>query len=102
MVKTGYVNDGSQNIKRIDENGNVKRVIARFFGLEGTLESNLSVIEKIAGLICPNSNNRNYTQGVMELGAIICKPKKPDCAQCIISKNCIAFNSYKTSLIFAM
>ena len=35
----------------------------------------------------------------MELGAIICKPMKPDCSQCIISKHCIAFNSYKTDSI---
>ena len=87
------------NKKAVAIDGNVKRVIARFFGLKGTLESNLNDIEKIAGLICPNSNNRNYTQGVMELGAIICKPKKPDCAQCIISKHCIAFSSYKTDSI---
>ena len=87
------------NKKAVAIDGNVKRVIARFFGLKGTLESNLNDIEKIAGLICPNSNNRNYTQGVMELGAIICKPKKPDCAQCVISKHCIAFSSYKTDSI---
>ena len=87
------------NKKAVAIDGNVKRVIARFFGLEGTLESNLNTIQKIADLICPNSNNRNYTQGVMELGAIICKPIKPACSQCIISKHCIAFNSYKADSI---
>ena len=87
------------NKKAVAIDGNVKRVIARFFGLEGTLESNINTIQKIADLICPNLNNRNYTQGVMELGAIICKPMKPDCSQCIISKHCIAFNSYKTDSI---
>jgi len=87
------------NKKAVAIDGNVKRVIARFFGLEGTLESNLNTIQKIADLICPNLNNRNYTQGVMEFGAIICKPMKPDCSQCIISKHCIAFISYKTDSI---
>jgi A/G-specific adenine glycosylase len=87
------------NKKAVAIDGNVKRVIARFFGLEGTLESNLDTIQKIADLICPSLNNRNYTQGVMELGAIICKPMKPDCSQCIISKHCIAFSSYKTDSI---
>ena len=84
------------NKKAVAIDGNVKRVIARFFGLEGVLEKNLSTIYKFAEAICPNSNNRNYTQGVMELGATICKPKKPDCPQCVISKHCIAYNSHRT------
>ena len=87
------------NKKAVAIDGNVKRVIARFYGLEGSLEENLKTIQKIAYSICPNSNNRNYTQGVMELGAIICKPKKPDCSKCIISKRCAAYNSYKTHFI---
>ena len=87
------------NKKAIAIDGNVKRVIARFFGLEGTLDKNFKIINKIAYSICPNSNNRNFTQGIMELGAIICKPKKPDCFQCVISKHCAAYNSYKTLTI---
>ena len=87
------------NKRAVAIDGNVKRVIARFFGLEGTLESNLDTIIKIANLICPNSNNRNYTQGVMELGAIVCKSKKPDCSQCMVSNHCVAFNSNKIDFI---
>ena len=87
------------NKRAVAIDGNVKRVIARFFGLEGTLESNLDTIIKIANLICPNSNNRNYTQGVMELGAIVCKSKKPDCSQCMVSNHCVAFNSNKIDSI---
>ena len=87
------------NKRAVAIDGNVKRVIARFFGLEGTLESNLDTIIKIANLICPNSNNRNYTQGVMELGAIVCKSKKPNCSQCIVSNHCVAFNSNKIDSI---
>tara|TARA_B100000965_G_scaffold96190_1_gene78527 strand:- start:1348 stop:2448 length:1101 start_codon:yes stop_codon:yes gene_type:complete len=84
------------NKKAVAVDGNVKRVIARFFGLEGALEENLITISKFAETMCPESNHRNYTQGVMELGATICKPKKPDCCNCVISKHCIAYKSHKT------
>ena len=87
------------NKKAVAIDGNVKRVIARYNGLEGTLDFNFNSIKRIANLICPDSNHRNYTQGIMELGALICKPKKPDCINCVISSNCIAFNNDKTDSI---
>jgi len=89
----------AHNKKAVAIDGNVKRVIARYNGLEGTLDFNFNSIKRIANLICPDSNHRNYTQGIMELGALICKPKKPDCINCVISSNCIAFNNDKTDSI---
>ena len=77
--------------KAVAIDGNVKRVISRFFGLKGTLDKNINEIKELSYLVCSDSNNRNYTQGVMEFGAIVCKPKKPLCTECIISKKCTAF-----------
>ena len=38
-----------------------------------------------------SSRASDYAQALMELGAIICKPKNPECAACPISKNCKSF-----------
>ncbi|MDC3163275.1 hypothetical protein OA537_00705, partial [Pelagibacteraceae bacterium] len=46
------------NQKASAVDGNVKRVIARFYGLTGTLDENKKKIDEIANRICPNKNNR--------------------------------------------
>ena len=72
--------------------GNVKRVITRLIkqDLDSLKESELwSLSENLV-----NQNNCfAYTQGIMDLGATICTPKKPKCNQCPLNKNCLsAFN----------
>jgi len=76
--------------------GNVKRVLTRYLGFEGDLAS--SRIEKelwaIAQTLLPQrqvaASMPHYTQGVMDLGATVCSPKKPQCTQCPLSHNCVA------------
>ena len=80
------------NKKASAVDGNVKRVIARFYGLTGTLDENKKRIDEIANRICPNKNNRDYTQAIMEIGALVCKAKKINCDVCCISQKCTAYN----------
>ena len=54
--------------------GNIKRVISRYLGFLGTLEDNKSIIEEAANTLSVKKNNEYYSQGMMELGALICKP----------------------------
>ena len=76
--------------------GNVKRVLTRYLGFDGDLAS--SRIEKelwaIAQTLLPqrqvSASMPHYTQGVMDLGATVCTPKKPQCDQCPVSKQCVA------------
>lgn len=72
--------------------GNVKRVLARFFAIEDDLSQ--SIHEKnlwqIAEQLCPTHRNADYTQAMMDLGATICTPKKPLCTYCPIQQHCLA------------
>ena len=84
------------NKKAVAVDGNVKRVIARYYGLKGTSKDNSEIINQIASRICPDRSNRVYTQAIMELGAIICKPRKYNCKKCCLKKNCL---SYKQNIV---
>ena len=76
--------------------GNVKRVLTRYLGFKDDLAS--SKVEKelwaIAQTMLPQRDVTNamprYTQGVMDLGATVCTPKKPQCAQCPVADACAA------------
>ncbi|RMH22014.1 MAG: A/G-specific adenine glycosylase [Gammaproteobacteria bacterium] len=79
--------------------GNVKRVLCRFHALEGwpgsrTVEQRLW---KLAEQHLPENEMRTYTQGLMDLGAMICLRKNPLCESCAISENCKAHLSGTTS-----
>ena len=76
--------------------GNVKRVLTRYLGFKADLAS--SKVEKelwaIAQTLLPQRDVTNampcYTQGVMDLGATVCMPKKPQCPQCPLADVCVA------------
>ncbi len=71
--------------------GNIERVLKRYLYLKKKNEikkENLIKRKKIFGY---SNRASDYTQALMELGALICKPKKPYCEQCPISNKCIAF-----------
>lgn len=73
--------------------GNVLRVVARFFGLKddiSTIQTRKS-FEKILEEVIPKKEARNFNQGLMELGALICTPKNPNCEKCPLMKKCVAF-----------
>jgi len=72
--------------------GNVKRVITRLIGLEVEIEKRaaLKAIESCVNGILPQENPAQVMEGLIELGAVICK-KKPQCARCPIKRFCIAF-----------
>ena len=70
--------------------GNVKRVIARFFALSGRLKDNEKDISALAKYLTPNKGNANYSQAIMEFGALICKPRQSNCSDCIISHGCLS------------
>jgi A/G-specific adenine glycosylase len=76
--------------------GNVKRVLTRYLGFKEDLAS--SRVEKelwaIAQTMLPQHDVKNamprYTQGMMDLGATLCTPKKPQCVQCPVADACAA------------
>ncbi|MBF7693182.1 A/G-specific adenine glycosylase [Acinetobacter pollinis] len=72
--------------------GNVKRVLARFFAIEDDLTKSIHEKEmwRLATSLCPTERNHDYTQAIMDLGATVCTPKKPLCLYCPMQKHCKA------------
>jgi len=80
------------NKSYIPLDGNIERVLKRYLYLkkdEEIQKDNLIEKKSIFGI---SSRASDYAQALMELGAMICKPKNPECSGCPISKNC---KSYK-------
>ena len=72
--------------------GNVKRVLARFFAIEDDLSKPVHErnLWQIATQLCPTQRNHDYTQAIMDLGATVCTPKKPLCLYCPMQEHCQA------------
>ncbi len=78
--------------------GNVLRVISRYKGIELPVDSTAGrkeVKDFLYRHIDPEDPG-SFNQAVMELGALVCKPKQPLCAQCPLSHDCFAFRSQRT------
>lgn len=72
--------------------GNVKRVLSRFFAIEDDLSKPVHerAMWQLAESLCPVERNHDYTQAIMDLGATICTPKKPLCLYCPMQQHCKA------------
>lgn len=75
--------------------GNVYRVLSRFFGVHSDISSPKGVAEfnQLANELIPEKSPDNYNQAIMEFGALQCVPKSPDCENCLLNLNCFAFQS---------
>jgi A/G-specific adenine glycosylase len=75
--------------------GNVKRVFARHFGVEGDVKTKPveEVLWDIADRALPKAGIEAYTQGLMDLGATVCARTAPACLLCPVSKTCVAFKT---------
>ena len=70
--------------------GNVKRVLARLFRLEQPVNqaSGHQIFQNLADQILERKQPGNHNQAMMELGALICTPRRPDCPNCPVSGIC--------------
>lgn len=72
--------------------GNVKRVLTRYFGISG-FPGEVAVERKLWSLAdeCTQADRvANYTQAMMDLGATVCVRSRPLCAACPLSAQCVA------------
>jgi A/G-specific adenine glycosylase len=78
--------------------GNVKRVLSRFFALEEWPGSNDSQKQlwQWSEALTPKTRTADYNQVMMDLGALVCTRTKPKCEQCPLSKKCLALTSNQT------
>ncbi len=70
--------------------GNVERVVARLFAIETPLPAAKAKIKACAEAIWPQQRSGDFAQGLMDLGAGVCRPKAPLCLLCPISSACEA------------
>jgi A/G-specific adenine glycosylase len=80
--------------------GNVKRVLARYFAIEGW-PGNAGIHKQLwnqAGQLLPKKRGADYAQAIMDLGATICTRTKPVCGQCPVSRDCRALKTASVEL----
>ena len=76
--------------------GNVKRVLTRVLGFAGdlALPANERALWAQATELLPttrlNQSMPRYTQGLMDLGATVCLPRRPNCMLCPVQQDCVA------------
>lgn len=73
--------------------GNVKRVLARFYAVEGW-PGNKSVEKQLWALadkLMPDERADQYTQAMMDMGATVCTRSKPKCDECPLQNDCLAY-----------
>ena len=87
------------NEKKAVLDGNVFRVLSRYFGIYDAIDSTLGlkIFEEISFKNLPNKNINTYNQSIMEFGALQCKPVSPNCKKCPLSFKCWAFLNKKIS-----
>lgn len=89
----------STGVRAVILDGNVKRVIARYFaisGWPGQTQVNRQLWQK-ADELTPSERLQAYTQAIMDLGALICTPRKPQCHLCPVASGCQALQQDKVS-----
>lgn len=72
--------------------GNVKRVLARHYGVDGFpgKAQVLNTLWQLSEEQTPVNNARDYNQAMMDLGATLCTRSKPQCLICPITRTCVA------------
>ena len=78
--------------------GNVLRVLTRIGGIKTPADSTKgkTLLNKLALELLDKKQPGLYNQAIMDFGAVVCKPKIPACHDCIMQKNC---NAYQLELV---
>jgi A/G-specific adenine glycosylase len=79
-------------LPRAAVDGNVERVLTRFYGIEEPLHTSRAKkrIQQIADAHIPVSLPGKYNQAIMNFGAMQCTPAFPLCEKCPVSQSCVA------------
>ena len=77
--------------------GNVYRVLSRYFGVDTPINTTQGKKEfsALAQSLLPASDEATYNQGMMDFGAIQCTPQSPKCLLCPLAETCVALRDGK-------
>jgi len=72
--------------------GNVYRVLSRYFGIKTPINSSAGIKEfkELAQTLIDPKQPGSYNQAIMDFGALHCKPQNPLCETCPLNDSCIA------------
>jgi len=73
--------------------GNIARILSRLFAFETPIPGNRAAIDDAARALTPRERAGDYAQALMDIGAMVCRPRNPDCAHCPLEKACLAARS---------
>ncbi len=73
--------------------GNVERVVARLFAIETPLPAAKPELRRLAGPLVADDRPGDWAQALMDLGATVCRPGKPICERCPLTRWCSAFRT---------
>jgi A/G-specific adenine glycosylase len=74
--------------------GNVYRVLSRYFNEPIPIDSSegVKLFQKLANELIEKENPGDHNQALMEIGALVCSPKNPDCENCPLNFSCEGFD----------
>ncbi|AMR30822.1 A/G-specific adenine glycosylase [Mucilaginibacter sp. PAMC 26640] len=89
------------NEARAVVDGNVYRVLARYFGIDEPINSpkGKKLFQQLADEMLNKQQPASHNQAMMEFGAMLCKPKNPACGICPVRLGCLAFKTNATSYL---
>jgi A/G-specific adenine glycosylase len=79
------------NQQIIPLDGNIERLLKRILNLKTEQEIKKENLHKEKKVFGQTSRSNDYVQALMEIGALLCKPKNPNCEKCPITKYCLSF-----------
>ncbi len=74
--------------------GNVKRIFSRLLASTSTSFKEEKQLWEYSYLLISTNRPRDFNQALMDLGTIICTPKKPSCSSCPLQNYCVAYTKY--------
>ncbi len=73
--------------------GNIERVMARFFGISEPLTTAKKIIGRHYAKIIPDERPSDFPQALMDFANAVCTPKGPNCQSCPFADCCVAFTA---------
>jgi len=91
----------SANEAKAVVDGNVYRVLARYFGIDEPINSpkGKKDFQALANEILSYDHPGLHNQAMMEFGAMLCKPKNPACGICPVRTGCFAFKNNAVTVL---
>lgn len=87
------------NLPHAVVDGNVFRVLARFFGISTAQDSTegKKQFTQLAEQLLDAHQAARYNQAIMDFGATVCLPRAPKCSQCPLREQCVALKEQRIS-----